>query len=171
MNLSSEQSRQRVLRKAPPARMLSDGQPLSSTIEVTQTGLQLSAAVHGLYLRSSRNLKMISPRSSNYERLEGGLGPSRIASAKRFAWKKFALAATVLIALVYLLGPKKSTPLGWKTKDQQIIPGVPSDSLFRKSYTELYFGRAAITNPTRCKPYYTSTLQTTIGCPSSFIRN
>lgn len=147
--------------------MLSDGQPLSSTIEVTRTGLQLSPAVHGLYLRASRNLKMISPRSSNYERLEGGLGPGRIVSTKRFAWKKFALAAIAVIALLYLLGPKKSPSLGWKTKDQQIIPGVPSDSLFRNSYTDyIYIGRAAITN--RRKP---SILQTTLGCPPCFIRN
>ncbi|KZT23410.1 nucleoside phosphatase GDA1/CD39 [Neolentinus lepideus HHB14362 ss-1] len=41
---------------------------------------------------------LISPRSQNYQRLEGGHGPSR-AGAKRFAWKKFAIAAAVLIGL------------------------------------------------------------------------
>ncbi len=99
-----------------------DGQPLSHTVKATSTGLQLSPAVHGL---SSRYLNMISPRSSNYERLEGGLGPSRIVPAKRLGWKKFILAAIAFIALLYLFGPKNSTSLNWKTKDQQIIPGVP----------------------------------------------
>ena len=49
----------------------------------------------------------ISPRSNNYERLENGLGPSRINGAKRFGWKKFAIAAVVLLGFVWVLGPSK----------------------------------------------------------------
>ena len=50
---------------------------------------------------------MFSPRSSNYERLEGGMGPSRSSPGRRFAWKKFAIGAVVLIGLVYFFGPRK----------------------------------------------------------------
>lgn len=49
---------------------------------------------------------LVSPRSQNYERLEGGHGPSR-AGAKRFAWRKFAIAAAVLIGLVWVFGPRE----------------------------------------------------------------
>lgn len=52
-----------------------------------------------------RNM-LLTPRSSNYERLEGGLGPSRM-STRRFGWKKFAIGAVVLIGLVYIVGPRK----------------------------------------------------------------
>jgi guanosine-diphosphatase len=68
-------------------------------------------------------MSMISPRSSNYERLEGGHGPSRTGSAKRFGWKKFAIAAAVLIGLVYLSGPRVSRKLPWKANGKQ--PGEP----------------------------------------------
>ncbi|PPQ68786.1 hypothetical protein CVT25_008864 [Psilocybe cyanescens] len=61
-------------------------------------------------------MSMISPRSSNYERLEGGHGPTRTGSPKRFAWKKFAIAAAVLIGMVYLFGPRESRSLPWKSK-------------------------------------------------------
>ncbi|KAF9474275.1 nucleoside phosphatase GDA1/CD39 [Pholiota conissans] len=60
-------------------------------------------------------MDMISPRSSNYERLEGGHGPSR-TPAKRFAWKKFAIVAVVFIGAVYLFGPRESRSLPWKSK-------------------------------------------------------
>ncbi|KAF8650978.1 hypothetical protein AX16_004993 [Volvariella volvacea WC 439] len=60
-----------------------------------------------------------SPRSANYERLEGGHGPSRSNSIsspngagpggkKRFAWKRFAIGAAVLIGLVWLVGPRET---------------------------------------------------------------
>ena len=50
---------------------------------------------------------MISPRSSNYDRLEGGMGPSRISHLKWFGWKKFGLVACVLIGVIYLFGPRQ----------------------------------------------------------------
>ena len=52
---------------------------------------------------------MISPRSSNYERLESGHGPSRTGSnMRRFGWKKFAIGAVVIIGLVWVFGPRKT---------------------------------------------------------------
>jgi guanosine-diphosphatase len=62
----------------------------------------------------SRYMDMISPRSSNYEHLEGGHGPARLV--KRFAWKKFAVVAVAFISLVYLFGPRASRALPWKSK-------------------------------------------------------
>ena len=56
--------------------------------------------------RRSTKSSMFSPRSSNYERLEGGMGPSR-NSVRRFAWKKFAIGAAVLVGLVYFFGPRR----------------------------------------------------------------
>ena len=56
---------------------------------------------------SSRIGSMFSPRSSNYERLEGGMGPSRSSPGRRFAWKKFAIGAVVLVGLVYFFGPRR----------------------------------------------------------------
>ncbi|KAH9949806.1 nucleoside phosphatase family-domain-containing protein [Amylocystis lapponica] len=50
---------------------------------------------------------MFSPRSPNYERLEGGMGASRLGGGRFFAWRKFALAAVVLIGLVWAFGPRK----------------------------------------------------------------
>ena len=70
----------------------------------------------------SRYMSMISPRSSNYERLEGGHGPTRTGPAKRFAWKKFAIAAAVLITMVYFFGPRESKSLPWNSKAKE--PGM-----------------------------------------------
>ncbi|KAI0786178.1 nucleoside phosphatase family-domain-containing protein [Abortiporus biennis] len=50
---------------------------------------------------------MFSPRSTNYERLEGGLGPSRMSGLRRFGWKKFAIGAVVIIGLVWVFGPRR----------------------------------------------------------------
>ncbi|KAG6810239.1 hypothetical protein H0H92_012761 [Tricholoma furcatifolium] len=54
---------------------------------------------------------IVSPRSANYERLEGGMGPSRMQQ-RRFAWKKFAVGAVVFIGLVYFFGPRE-TRFSW----------------------------------------------------------
>ena len=35
------------------------------------------------------------------------MGPSRGAQPRRFAWKKFALGAVVIVALVYFFGPRR----------------------------------------------------------------
>lgn len=50
-----------------------------------------------------------STSSSNYERLEGGLGPGR--TARMLAWKKFAIGAALLISVVWLFGPRSSIDL------------------------------------------------------------
>ena len=64
----------------------------------------------------SRYLSMMSPRSSNYERLEGGMGPSRLSYVKWFGWKKFAIVACVLIGLIYLFGPRQRH---WRSQEKQ----------------------------------------------------
>ncbi|KAJ3539395.1 hypothetical protein NMY22_g4762 [Coprinellus aureogranulatus] len=68
-------------------------------------------------------MSIISPRSSNYERLEGGMGPSRMpAQAKgwrRFGWKKFAVGAAALIFVVWLWGPRESR-LDWQSVKEGI---------------------------------------------------
>ncbi|KAJ8691719.1 Guanosine-diphosphatase [Pleurotus ostreatus] len=56
-------------------------------------------------------MAIMSPRSANYERLEGGMGPGRRTGLARFAWKKFAVAAVVLIGLVYFFGPREPKDL------------------------------------------------------------
>lgn len=63
---------------------------------------------------------MFSPRSSNYERLEGGMGPSRMNGMRRFGWKKFAIGAVVVIGLVWVFGPRKEDIL-----PEKYIPSFP----------------------------------------------
>ncbi|TFY56187.1 hypothetical protein EVG20_g9026 [Dentipellis fragilis] len=50
--------------------------------------------------------KMISPRSSNYERLEGGMGPSRMGM-RNFQWKKLAIGVVVIVGLVWVFTPSE----------------------------------------------------------------
>ncbi|KAF9054769.1 nucleoside phosphatase family-domain-containing protein [Panaeolus papilionaceus] len=50
---------------------------------------------------------LLSPRSSNYERLEGGHGPSRLSKRKYFTWQRFVTAAVVIIGLVWIVGPRR----------------------------------------------------------------
>ncbi|KAF7966192.1 hypothetical protein HWV62_39722 [Athelia sp. TMB] len=57
----------------------------------------------------------MSPRTSTYERLEGGHGPAH-AGPGRFAWKKFAIAAVVIIGVVYVFGPREPRDMGWGKK-------------------------------------------------------
>ena len=64
----------------------------------------------------SRYLTMISPRSSNYERLEGGMGPSRISHVRWFGWKKFGIVACIVIGLIYLFGPRQKR---WSSLEKQ----------------------------------------------------
>ncbi|KAI9508751.1 nucleoside phosphatase family-domain-containing protein [Russula earlei] len=47
---------------------------------------------------------MISPQSSNYERLEGGLGPSRLGM-RNIAWRRIILCLAVSVVVVLLLRP------------------------------------------------------------------
>jgi len=85
-------------------------------------------------------MSIISPRSGNYDRLEGGMGPSRTGVPphqrgwRRFAWKKFAIVAGVLITVVWLWGPRergvswetvKEYGKGLKDKTKELIPFNP----------------------------------------------
>ena len=71
---------------------------------------------------------MLSPRSANYERLEGGHGPSRQGVLGRFGWKKFALVAVVFIGVVYFFGLRKEDIIPSK-----YIPCASFASVFIKS--------------------------------------
>ncbi|KAI0667683.1 nucleoside phosphatase family-domain-containing protein [Trametes maxima] len=64
---------------------------------------------------------MFSPRSSNYDRLEGGMGPSKNGTGRRFAWKKFAIGAVVIVGLVYFFGPRREDL-------DDYMPSIISDS-------------------------------------------
>ncbi|EAU86353.2 guanosine-diphosphatase [Coprinopsis cinerea okayama7 len=63
-------------------------------------------------------MSIVSPRSGNYDRLEGGMGPSRLGPPqrgwRRFGWKKFAIGAALLIGFVWLWGPRERN-LDWES--------------------------------------------------------
>jgi hypothetical protein len=63
---------------------------------------------------------MISPRGGNYERLEGGLGPSRLGM-RSFAWRKIALCLTITVGVLWLLRPSKEISL-WPIKTPREPP-------------------------------------------------
>ena len=66
---------------------------------------------------------MISPRNSNnYERLEGGLGPSR--GMRNIAWRKIALCLTITVGVLWLLSPSKDSAWSIKTPGESLGPPV-----------------------------------------------
>ncbi|KAA1469609.1 hypothetical protein DENSPDRAFT_773329 [Dentipellis sp. KUC8613] len=67
--------------------------------------------------------KMISPRSSNYERLEGGMGPSRMGM-RNFQWKKLAIGVIVIVGLVWVFTPSEKGP-DLSGVDYDPLPPVP----------------------------------------------
>ncbi|KAG7087965.1 hypothetical protein E1B28_012006 [Marasmius oreades] len=74
--------------------------------------------------RPTASATMLSPRSSNYERLEGGMGPGKVRNRKRFGWKKFAIGATILIGLVWLFGPRENIKrLPWSASEEDMDVG------------------------------------------------
>ncbi|PPQ78380.1 hypothetical protein CVT26_007764, partial [Gymnopilus dilepis] len=97
-----------------PTRVTGLQTPLTPNHTYTNTpGLASSSANTAL---RSRLMSLISPRSSNYERLEGGHGPARTgppAGSKRlfcgvaFGWKKFAVVAAIIVGGVWLFGPRE----------------------------------------------------------------
>jgi len=73
-----------------------------------------SPLVHDTYL-----MAIPSPWSSNHDRLEGGMGPSRVGGTKRFACKKFAVCAAflVVIGVIWLFRPRAHT-LSWRGNEK-----------------------------------------------------
>jgi len=63
--------------------------------------------------------RMISPRSTNYERLEGGLGaPSRLG-IRNIAYRRVVICLAVTVAVVFLLRPSQESV--WNIQN----PGEP----------------------------------------------
>lgn len=61
---------------------------------------------------------MIFPRSSHYERLEGGLGPSRLG-VRNIAWRRIVLGLTLIVGFFWLVRHSQKTVWSVKT------PGEP----------------------------------------------
>jgi guanosine-diphosphatase len=66
---------------------------------------------------------MISPRSSNFERLEGGLGPSRLGM-RNIAWRKILLCLTITLGVLWFLRPSKESVWSIK-KPGESLPKPP----------------------------------------------
>ncbi|EDR00221.1 uncharacterized protein LACBIDRAFT_314631 [Laccaria bicolor S238N-H82] len=49
-------------------------------------------------------MAILSPRSSKYGRLEGGMEPGNVGGTKVFAWKKFAVCTAFLVEVTWLWG-------------------------------------------------------------------
>jgi hypothetical protein len=47
---------------------------------------------------------MVSPRSGSYERLESGMGPSRLG-VRNFTWRKIAFCLALVVTFVWFLSP------------------------------------------------------------------
>ncbi|RDB14812.1 putative guanosine-diphosphatase [Hypsizygus marmoreus] len=129
------------------ARLISNGHQISAIEAKSSSSEPLSpqppsARSSGLAPPNSTNARSrmaISPRSANYERLEGGMGPSRLPAVKRFAWKKFAIGAALIIGIVWFFGPRESRTFTWGSKnnggyypgtvvDTAPLPGPPAAS-------------------------------------------
>ncbi|KAG7088209.1 hypothetical protein E1B28_012226 [Marasmius oreades] len=120
--------------KSPPTHHLSSPSPARST------GSESSAIKHTARSRRTKSQEaekleeeqdveerptttatMLSPRSSKYERLEGGMGSGKMGNRKRFGWMKFAIGAVVLIGLVWLFGPRQDIKkLPWSTPEEDM---------------------------------------------------
>ena len=66
---------------------------------------------------------MVSPRSGSYDRLESGMGPTRLG-VRNFTWRKIAFCVALAVTVVWLLSPTEpkrawgslKTPGGFWTK-------------------------------------------------------
>jgi hypothetical protein len=47
---------------------------------------------------------MVSPRSGSYDRLESGMGPTRLG-VRNFTWRKIAFCLALAVAVVWFLSP------------------------------------------------------------------
>lgn len=59
---------------------------------------------NNLTSRSRHLMAILSPRSSKYGRLEGGMEPGNVGGTKVFAWKKFAVCTAFLVEVTWLWG-------------------------------------------------------------------
>ncbi|KAJ3551128.1 hypothetical protein NM688_g4910 [Phlebia brevispora] len=109
------------LRRRQVVRPSSSKTPSAHSTSIQSSGVAGSRPA----LRKTANFKMtslFSPKSSNYERLEGGMGPSRLNSVRRFGWKKFAIAAVFVVGLVWVFGPRKEDIIPDKYKPSLDTP-------------------------------------------------
>lgn len=98
-----------------------------------------SAATKSTFLPDfiSTTVSSMLPRGTNYQRLEigdkddesVGRGGRRM---RRFGWKKFALGAGMLIAVVWLFGPRE--------RRDQVWNGIKSNTPCAYSFSVLVFG-------------------------------
>lgn len=65
---------------------------------------------------------MISPRAGNYERLEGGLGPSRMGM-RNITWRKVAFCITITVGVLWLLRPSRENSV-WPIKSPGESPST-----------------------------------------------
>lgn len=63
---------------------------------------------------------MVSPRSGNYERLESGMGPSRLG-VRNFTWRKIVFCLAIVVAFVWFLGP---------TEPKRVLDGIKTPGQF-----------------------------------------
>jgi hypothetical protein len=66
---------------------------------------------------------MTSSRSSNYERLEGGLGPSRLGM-RNISWRRIVLCLAIVVAVLWLLRPSEKRLWDVKTPGEFPFPDV-----------------------------------------------
>jgi hypothetical protein len=71
-------------------------------------------------VRGRSGNSMISPRSSSYERLEGGLGASRLGM-RNIAWRKIVLCLTITVGVLWFLRPSKESSWSIKTPGEPLL--------------------------------------------------
>ncbi|KAL1680353.1 nucleoside phosphatase family-domain-containing protein [Schizophyllum commune] len=93
------------------------------------TGID-TAPAYDIRLRSSAMnfFKFGSSHGAQYDRLEGGMGPSRGARRGGAAWKKYAIGAAAVIGLIVLFGPRPSPR--YLYSDDTDVDTVTDDPLF-----------------------------------------
>jgi len=99
-------------------------------------------------------MSVISPRSGNYDRLEGGMGPSRTGPPqkgwRRFGWKKFAIGASLLIFVVWLWGPRESR-IDWQAVQSGLKNKLGGNSGTQSSLKIFLFLIAGRPPPNTCR--------------------
>src|SRR6266851_1315712 len=89
--------------------------PRSLLVAYQSTPLRSTTSSHPATRTSGQLGKpMISPRSSSYERLEGGLGPSRLGM-RNTVWKRIALYLALAVGVFWLWRPSEKSVWNIKT--------------------------------------------------------